>query len=280
MAEITTADIKKLRELTGAGMSDTKQALVAADGDFDKAIESLRLKGLKGVVKRGERTASNGLVTAWLDGTRAGTLLELNCETDFVAKSERFQALAADVLRTVVERRPADVAELLGGPLAGAEDITVEAHLSEAGIALSEKLEVNRFVTFEGAYVAAYLHRTSPDLPPTIGVLVELGGENAELASDLAKHVSWAAPQFLARDEVPAGTVETERRIAEQLAREEGKPEAALSKIVEGRVSGFYKEVVLLEQAFVKDNKRTVGQILEEGGLSLVRFARFKVGEA
>jgi elongation factor Ts len=277
MADVTAADIKRLRELTGAGMSDCKLALVEAGGDIDKAVEALRLKGIKGVVKRGERTASNGLVTAEVDG-RTGTMLEVNCETDFVAKSDRFQGLAAEVLRALVETKPDDVPALLDVP--AGEGKTVQGLLEEAGATLGEKIEVRRFATFTGAAVSSYLHRTSPDLPPTIGVLIEFDGDPGEMARDLAQHVAWAAPLYLTRDEVPEETVATERRIAEQLARDEGKPEAALAKIVEGRVGGYFKEVVLPEQGFVKDPKRTVAQVLEEAGVKVARFARFKVGEA
>lgn len=277
MADVTAADIKRLRELTGAGMSDCKVALVESGGDIDKAVEALRLKGIKGVVKRGERTASNGLVTAEVDG-RTGTMLEVNCETDFVAKSDRFQGLAAEVLRALVETKPDDVPALLD--VSAGEGRTVQGLLEEAGATLGEKIEVRRFATFTGAAVSSYLHRTSPDLPPTIGVLIEFDGEPGEMAKDLAQHIAWAAPLYLTRDEVPEETVATERRIAEQLARDEGKPEAALPKIVEGRVGGYFKEVVLPEQGFVKDPKRTVAQVLEEAGVKVVRFARFKVGEA
>ncbi|MHB2023214.1 MAG: translation elongation factor Ts [Mycobacteriales bacterium] len=278
MADVTAADIKRLRELTGAGMSDCKVALVEADGDLDRAIEALRLKGVKGVVKRGERTASNGLVTAHVAGPRSASLLEVNCETDFVAKGERFQQLAAEILAALVETRPPDVPALLDAPAAGGH--TVQGLLETAGAALGEKLEVRRFATFDEGFVAVYQHRTSPDLPPAIGVMVEFDADPGELGRDLAQHIAWAAPMHLSREEVPEQTLATERRIAEQLAREEGKPEAALSKIVDGRVGGYFKAVVLGDQGFVKDAKRSVGQVLGEAGVSVRRFVRFKVGEA
>lgn len=278
MSDVTAADIKRLRELTGAGMSDCKAALVEAEGDLDRAIEALRLKGVKGVVKRGERTASNGLVTAALSGARSGALLEVNCETDFVAKGERFTQLAADVLATLVETKPADIPALLDAPATAGQ--TVQGLLETAGAALGEKLEVRRFALFEEGFVSIYQHRTSPDLPPAIGVMVSFDAEPGELGRDLAQHIAWAAPLYLSRDEVPAEVVATERRIAEQLAREEGKPEAALPKIVDGRVGGYFKAVVLGEQDFVKDAKRSVAQVLAEAGLVVRRFVRFKVGEA
>lgn len=277
MADVTAADIKRLREMTGAGMSDCKVALVEAGGDIDKAVEALRLKGLKGVGKRSARTAANGLVTAQVDGG-SGALLEVNCETDFVAKSERFQELAAEILRALVETKPEDVPALLDVP--AAEGKTVQGLLEEAGAALGEKIEVRRFASFSGGSVSSYLHRTSPGLPPAIGVLVEFDKDPGELGRDIPQHIAASMPLYVSRDEVPEETVATERRIAEQLAREEGKPEAALPKIVEGRVGGYFKETVLPEQGFVKDPKRTVGQVLGEAGVQVVRFARFKVGEA
>ena len=272
MASITAADIKKLRESTGAGMTDCKNALVEADGDYDKAVEFLRIKGLKGVAKREGRAASNGLVTAALEGTTKGTLLELNCETDFVAKGAKFQELATQVIEAA--KGAADPAEVSvdGKPL--------KEVLDDAGALLGEKIEVRRVASFDGAYVGLYLHKTNPDLPPQLGVLVELSGDNAEIAKDVAQHIAAFSPQYVTRDEVDPSVVAKEREIAEATAKEEGKPEAALPKIVEGRVNGFYKEAVLLEQAFAKDNKKTVGKVLDEAGVSVVRFARFKVGQA
>ncbi|MBK5306675.1 MAG: elongation factor Ts [Frankiaceae bacterium] len=272
MASVTAADIKKLRESTGAGMTDCKNALVEADGDYDKAVEFLRIKGLKGVAKREGRAASNGLIAAKLEGTTKGTLLELNCETDFVAKGEKFQALADRVLAAAVGAHDPSSIEVDGTPL---KDV-----LDEAGAALGEKIEVRRVASYDGAFVGLYLHKTNPDLPPQVGVLIELSGENADVAKDVAQHIAAFAPRYVTRDEVSDDIVAKEREIAEATAREEGKPEAALSKIVEGRVNGFYKDSVLIEQAFAKDNKKTVGKVLEEAGVSVLGFARFKVGQA
>ncbi len=280
MADFTTADIKRLRELTGAGMMDCKKALAEADGEYDRAVEILRVKGAKDVGKRVQRTASNGLVTARLDGTSAGILLEVNCETDFVAKTEGFGQLADRILDTIEARHPDDVDALLGSPVAGSAGDTVAQTLEAAGASLGEKVEVRRFVRFDAGYVATYLHRSSPGLPPTVGVLVELDSESPEVAKDVAQHIAAMAPRHVSRDEVPAETVEAERRIAEETARAEGKPEQALPKIVEGRVNGFFKDVTLLEQAFVKDSKKTVQALLAESGVSVKRFARFKVGQA
>jgi len=277
MANYTAADVKKLRELTAAGMMDCKKALEETDGDIDKAVEFLRVKGLKGVTKREGRSASNGLVTAAVDGV-SGTLVEINCETDFVAKGEAFQTLAATVLAHVVNAKPADVEALLASELEPGK--TVKSFLDEANATLGEKIELRRFAQFHDGFVASYLHKTSPDIPAQIGVLVELDKENAEVAKDVAQHIAAFSPSYLTRDEVPADVVETEKRLAEQTSREEGKPEAALPRIVEGRVNGFFKDFVLLEQASVQDQKKTVRQILAEAGISVSRFVRFEVGQA
>jgi elongation factor Ts len=278
MANYTTADVKRLRELTAAGMMDCKKALEETDGDFDKAVEYLRVKGLKGVTKREGRSASNGLVTAQIaDDNSKGTLLELNCETDFVAKGERFQQVAAELLAHAAATGPAEVPALLASSFP-ASGKTVQEFVDEANATLGEKIELRRFADFEGGYVAAYLHKTSPDLPAQVGVLVQLDKPNAEAAKDVAQHIAAFAPKFLTRDQVPAEVVENERRLAEETSREEGKPEAALPKIVEGRVNGFFKENVVLEQAFAKDPKKTVQQVLNEAGVTLQAFARFRVG--
>jgi len=275
MANYTAADVKKLRELTAAGMMDCKKALEETDGDLDKAVEFLRVKGLKGVTKREGRSASNGLVASAVDGV-SGTLIELNCETDFVAKGEAFQTVAATVLAHVVNAKPADVEALLASELEPGQ--TVQVFLDSANATLGEKIELRRFAQFHDGYVASYLHKTSPDIPAQIGVLVELDKENAEVAKDVAQHIAAFSPTYLTRDEVPADVVETEKRLAEETSREEGKPEAALPKIIEGRVNGFFKENVVLEQAFAKDPKKTVKKILDENGVTLKRFARFRVG--
>jgi elongation factor Ts len=278
MANYTAADIKKLRELTAAGMLDCKKALDETDGDFDKAVEYLRVKGLKGVTKREGRTANNGLVTAHIeaDGSK-GTLLELACETDFVAKGDRFQQVAAELLAHAVATGPAEVPQLLASTFPSSGK-TVQEFVDEANATLGEKIELRRTATFEGGFVAAYLHKTSPDLPAQVGVLVQLDKANAEAAKDVAQHIAAFAPTYLSRDEVPEDVVANERRLAEETSREEGKPEAALPKIVEGRVNGFFKENVVLEQAFAKDPKKTVAKVLEEAGVTLQAFARFRVG--
>ena len=275
MANVTAADIKKLREQTAAGMLDVKRALEEADGDLVKAAEILRVKGLKGVTKREGRSASNGLVAAEVkDGV--GTLVEVNCETDFVAKGERFVALADAVLAQAVATAATDAAALVASRLPDGR--TVKELLEEGSAATGEKIEVRRVARLEGEHVVAYLHRTSKDLPPQIGVLVATSGGDEAVAKDVAMHVAAFSPTVLVRDEVPAETVQNERRLAEATSREEGKPESALPRIVEGRLNGFFKENVLLEQAFAKDQKRSVAQVLAEAGATATGFRRFRVG--
>ena len=278
MANFTAADVKRLRDQTGAGMMDCKNALGEADGDFETAIEVLRLKGAKDVTKRATRTAANGLVTAELSGNDAGVLVELNCETDFVAKTDLFQQAAAEIARVALSSGVFDRLALLA--VEARPGVTVQELIEEAGAGLKEKLELGRFARLEGGYVASYLHRTDAALPPTIGVLVQLDQENQEVARDLAQQVAAARPLYLARENVPAEAVEKERRIAEQITRDEGKPEQAIPKIVEGRLNSYFKEVALLEQPFVKDNKTTIKQVLAQAGLTVTGFARFQVGQA
>jgi elongation factor Ts len=277
MANFTAADVKKLRELTAAGMMDCKNALVEAEGDLDKAVEILRVKGQKGVTKREGRSASNGAVVALIaDGNTEGVLLELNCETDFVAKGDKFVAVADTIAAHVATTKPADLDALLGSEIKDGQ--TVQAFVDEANATLGEKIVLSRFAQFGDGFVASYLHRTSPDLPPQVGVLVELDKENAQVAKDVAQHIAAFSPIYLSREEIPAEVIENERRVAEATAREEGKPEAALSRIVDGRVTGFVKENAVLEQAFAKDSKKTVQKVLDEAGVKLKRFARFRVG--
>jgi elongation factor Ts len=275
MANYTAADIKALREKTAAGMMDVKKALDEADGDMAKAEEILRVKGLKGVTKREGRTASNGLVTARAEGG-SGTLVEVLCETDFVAKGERFGALADEVLGVAVASAATDADSLLAASTEGGK--TIKELLDEANATIGEKIEVKRVARLEGENVVSYLHKTSPDLPAQIGVLVATQGGDESTARDIAMHIAAFSPSVLERSEIAAETVENERRVAEATAREEGKPEAALPKIVEGRVNGFFKENVLLEQAFAKDAKKTVAKVLEEAGATATGFARFRVG--
>lgn len=275
MSQITAADVKKLRDLTGAGMMDSKKALTEAEGDFDKAVEILRVKGAKDVGKRAGRTAANGLVAH-----SGKALLELNCETDFVAKTESFIALAQQLVEHGERSGVSNAEELLATELDGK---VVADLIQEQSAKIGEKLVLNRFAKVEGT-TAVYLHRKAQDLPPAVGVLVSYTGKSDEAgdadARGVAMQIAAMRPKYLSRDEVPAEVVESERRIAEQTAREENKPEAALPKIVEGRVNAFFKDYVLVEQASVADNKKSVKQVLAEAGIEVTRFVRFEVGQA
>jgi elongation factor Ts len=278
MANISAADVKRLREQTGAGMMDCKNALDEAGGDLEAAVEVLRLKGAKDVNKRAARTAANGLVVAELDGTQAGVLVEVNCETDFVAKTDQFQHLAAEIASTAIKASVSDRLALLATE--AKPGITVQQLIEDAGASLKEKLELGRFARFEGGYVASYLHRSDAALPPTLGVLVQLDQENPDVARDLAQQVAAMRPLYTTRDDVPADVVEKERRIAEQITRDEGKPEQAIPRIVDGRLNSYFKDVVLTEQVFVKEQKTTIKQVLAQHGVEVKGFARFQVGQA
>ena len=276
MAAYTAQDVKNLREATAAGMLDCKKALDEAEGDYNKAIDIIRVKGLKGVTKREGRLTSNGAVVAKVEGN-LGVMLELNCETDFVAKGERFLTLADELLAHLQNAQSDSLEAFLTTTMASGK--TVQATVDEANATLGEKIEVRRIAVLKDSPVGIYLHRTSPDLPPQVGVLVQLTKDAAEVGKDIAQHIAAFAPQFVNREDVPAELIENERRIAEETAREEGKPEASLIKIVEGRVTGFVKEVSLIEQSFAKDAKKTVKQILDEAGTAVKAFNRFRVSQ-
>ena len=273
MANYTAADIKAIRESTGAGMLDVKKALDEANGDTAKAVELIRVKGLKGIAKREGRTASEGLIAVDVrdsEGGQTGTLVELNSETDFVAKNDKFVALGDEAVAAAVESGATEPEELASTPFGEA--------LTNAGATMGEKILVRRIGRVTGEFVSSYMHRTNKDLPPQVGVLVATDKAGAEVARDVAMHIAAYSPQYLSREDVPADVVENERRIAEETAKNEGKPEQALPKIVEGRLNGFFKENVLLEQGFAKDPKQTVGKIVEEAGGTVTGFVRFRVG--
>lgn len=274
MANYTAADVKALREKSGAGMMDCKSALDEADGNLDKAMEVLRLKGLKGVTKREGRTTSNGLIVARVNGG-TGYLIELACETDFVAKAPKFVELAESVADAIAAAGATTLEAALAADLGGK---SVQDAINDEAAIMGEKVELRRVASLKDAAIDAYLHRTSKDLPPQVGVLVAYSGTDSDTAHDVAVHIAAFSPSVLKREDVPAETVETERRIAGETARNEGKPEAALEKIVEGRVNGFFKENVLLEQDFAKDNKLSVSKVLENAGLTVSAFVRFRVG--
>ena len=270
MANITAADVKKLRDLTGAGMMECKKALEEADGDIDKAIESLRISGAAKAAKRGaERTTSNGLVVA-----QDNVMVELLCETDFVAKSEDFQSLAAAIVAAAASSQVGDQEALLNLTLADGR--TVAQGVSDLAGIIGEKLELGRVALLK-APVATYLHRRSSDLPPQVGVMVSFEGSD-DAARGAAMQVAAMRPVYVARADVPDDVVANERRIAEATAKEEGKPEAALPKIIEGRVNAFFKQVALLDQDYAKDNKLSVAKVAADAGITVTGFARFKVG--
>ena len=274
MANFTIADIKALREQLGTGMVDTKKALEEADGDLEKAVEILRLKGAKGNAKRADRSTSEGLVAAVENGGKV-TIIELNTETDFVAKNDRFIALADKVLAAAAAAG-ADSAE--AALSADANGQTVAELIADEAAIIGEKVELRRVRTLSGDAFEIYLHKTSKDLPPQIGVVVAYTGDDAETARSIAQHISFANPTYLSREDVPEDEVEKECQIVTEISRNEGKPEAALPKIVEGRVGAFFKQVALLDQDYAKDNKQSVAQVAKNAGITITDFARFKVG--
>jgi len=274
MADFSLEDLKTLRERLGTGMVDSKNALVEAGGDLEKATELLRLKGAKSNAKRSDRSTSEGLV-AVVESATATTMIELACETDFVAKSEKFINLGNAVLQALADSG-AETVEAALAVAAGAG--TVESTINDEAAILGEKIELRRIVRLPGDKFSVYLHRTSKDLPPQVGVVVSYAGDDAETIRSIAQHISFADPQYLTSDQIPTETVENERRIVEEISRGEGKPEAALPKIIEGRVAAFFKQVSLLDQDYAKDNKVSVAKVLADAGLTVTGFARFKVG--
>jgi elongation factor Ts len=280
MADISAKDVAALRKVTGAGMMDCKRALLENDGDFERAKDWLREKGIAGAAKREGRAADQGAVEVLVTAD-VGAVVELNCETDFVAKGEAFGRALAALARLVVDEGDTDI---------GAKKIdgeTVDDYVKGLSGTLGEKIElgrVYRFATTDGL-LDGYKHVQNER--GTVGVLVELGGVDRgdkrarEVAHDIALHIASAAPRYVTRDEVPAEAVARERDIYEAQTREEGKPEQAWPKINEGKLNGFYKTVVLLEQSFVKDNKQTIDSVVKAlGPEAHVRgFARVKIGE-
>ncbi len=274
MANVSFEDVKILRERLGTGMVDTKNALVEADGDMEKASEILRLKGAKGNAKRADRSTSEGLVAAKEIGNTA-IMIELACETDFVAKGVKFVALSEKVLDAVAAAGASTVDE---GVAASAGSQGVGELIDGEAAILGEKIELRRVASVTGESFAIYLHKTSKDLPPQVGVVLGYSGADAETARSVAQHISFANPEYLSREDIPAEAVEAERKIVTEISKNEGKPEAALPKIVEGRVNAYFKQVALLEQDYAKDNKLSVSRVLADAGLTVSGFARFKVG--
>lgn len=274
MANVSLEDVKKLRELLGTGMVDTKNALVEAGGDIEKATEILRLKGAKGNAKRADRSTSEGLVAS-REAAGVAYLIELACETDFVAKNEKFIALADEVADAVAAASATTLEAALAAPL-GSQ--TVADRISDQAAIIGEKIELRRVAALTGDHFSVYLHRTSKDLPPQVGVVLAFSGSDQETARSIAQHISFADPQYLTRDDVPEEAVAKERAIVEEISRNEGKPEAALPKIVEGRLGAFFKQVALMDQDYARDNKFSIQQVVDQAGLSIQGFVRFKVG--
>jgi elongation factor Ts len=273
MPTITAVEVKKLRDSTGAGMMDAKRALTEAEGDFDRAIDILRVSGQAKAAKRGsERSATNGLVAHY-----DGALLQLGAETDFVAKNSEFQALATEAVKAAAASRADSVEAANAAALPSGR--TVADAVQDLAARIGEKLEVSAAAYFDGT-TAVYLHRRASDLPPQVGVLVEYDGADETAARTAAMQIAAMRPQYLNRSDVPTELVENERRIAEAAAREEGKPEQAVPKIVEGRVNAFFKDVALLDQPSVTDNKTPVGKLLAEAGVTIKRFVRFEASGA
>lgn len=284
---ITAEAVRKLREETGAGMMDCKSALVEAGGEMEAAREILRKKGLAAAAKKAGRTAADGTIAAHIapDGSR-GTIVEVNCETDFVAKTEDFQGLVRDIAEHVAAAAPADVVALAEQPFAEDASKTVGQLVQERIALIKENIVVRRFARFEAApagLVAAYIH------PPAakVGVLVELAPESADaatlaaLAKDVAMHLAAASPaaaQYVSRDEVPADVLEKEKEIYRAQAAASGKPANVVDKIAEGKVKEYYATFCLLEQPYIREAKQTVGQLLK-GKATVRRFARFRLGE-
>lgn len=274
MAQITAALVKELRERTGAGMMDCKKALTQVDGDMDKAIDFLREKGLAAAAKKAGRIAAEGVVGSYVteDG-KVGVIVEVNCETDFVAKTDNFKALVEQIAAHIAATNPADVDALLASELDGA---TVDALVTAAVAKIGEKISVRRFARYEVAegLVAAYIHGGGK-----IGVLVELTAGTAELGKDIAMHIAAANPSYLNRTQVPAAELEHEKEVLAEQAKNEGKPEKIIEKMVLGRINKYYKEVCLVDQDFVKDPDQTIAKLLKANDADVVEFARFQLGE-
>ena len=263
MAEFTAKDVQEVRQATGAGMLDCKKALEETNGDKEAAKQLLRERGLAASAKRSDRENTQGAVALVINGD-AAAMVELKCETDFVAKSDQFNAVAKDLAQPSSRAEP-DAASQRSGDL------------DELKITLKENIELGRVVQFvkgAGNVLDSYLHVQSER--GVNGVLVETSGTSQEIAHDIAVHIAFARPKYLSRDEVPAADVEKERATLEAITRNEGKPEQAIPKIVEGRLNGFFKDICLLDQPFAKDDKKSVSEVL--GGGSIVRFSQIEIG--
>ncbi|MBK9697134.1 MAG: elongation factor Ts [Propionibacteriaceae bacterium] len=270
MATITAADVKKLRDATGAGMMDAKKALTEAEGNFDAAVEILRVTGAAKMANRSDREASNGLVAS-----AGSAVIQLGAETDFVAKNAEFMALAQSIAEAVAQAGAHGV-EAASAVVLPTGNTAAEA-IAELSAKIGEKLELANAASYEGP-VSIYLHKRSSDLPPQVAVMIEYDGGEPEFVRGIAMQIAAMKPGYVTREEIPAEVLANERRVAELTAKEEGKPEAIIPRIVEGRLNGFYKEVVLIDQASVSDDKLTVGQLLKRNGVTVKRFVRFAAG--
>ena len=292
MANITSQMVKELREMTQAGMMDCKKALMEADGDMDKAVEWLREKGLAAAAKKAGRIAAEGVVASYVsDDTKVGVVVEVNCETDFVAKTDNFINFSKNVAKHIALANPADVDELMNQKFVDDESKTITDLVSDATVSIGEKISIRRFARYEvqdGA-VETYIH-----MGGKIGVLLQVANDNAATLTadefktfyhDVALQIAAARPTYVRPEEVPAETLENERKILRAQAMEEGKPEDIANRMVEGRIKKYYKEVCLLEQPFVKDGDKSIKQVMAEtakaigANLDLVKFERFERGE-
>lgn len=272
MAQITAAMVKELRELTSAGMMDCKKALTETNGDKQKAIDFLREKGIAKAAKKAGRIAADGVVAAFVDeAAKVGAVVEVNCETDFVANTDKFHALADKVAKHIMAENPADMDALNASMLDGK---SVADFIKEAIANIGEKIDIRRFARYEtkAGRIASYIH-----MGGKIGVLVELSGGTAELGKDISMQIAAANPACVNRSQVDPAALEHEREVLKKQALEEGKPEKIVEKMVEGRINAYYKEVCLLEQPFVKEPKQSVEKVL--GGVEVARFARYQLGE-
>ena len=272
MAQITAVMVKELRELTGAGMMDCKKALTETNGDKQKAIDFLREKGIAKAAKKAGRIAAEGVVAAFVDeAAKVGAVVEVNCETDFVANTDKFHALADKVAKHIMAENPADMDALNASMLDGK---SVADFIKEAIANIGEKIDIRRFARYEtkAGRIASYIH-----MGGKIGVLVELSGGTAELGKDISMQIAAANPACVNRSQVDPAALEHEREVLKKQALEEGKPEKIVEKMVEGRINAYYKEVCLLEQPFVKEPKQSVEKVL--GGVEVARFARYQLGE-
>lgn len=276
MAKYTMADIKALREQTGAGMMDVKNALVEAEGNYDEALKIIRLKGLKSLSKREGRQADAGLIVAQVaDDSKSAVIIEVNSETDFVAKNAKFIEFANQVLEAAVASDAADIDAVLAAPVG---DETVQDLVNNMGATIGEKIVIGRISRVEGDYVNLYLHQTNPDLPAQVGVVVATDDAGKELARDVAMHIAAFRPRWLDRDAVPAEVLDQERETLTAITLKEGKPEKIVPKIVEGRLNAYFKENTLVDQDYARDPSMTVGKFLKENGAAVTEFVRFQVG--